>query len=141
MVVRDNYTQLPGFKTAKKMKLMKINEQNIEKVATVSPVEQHPDPFDGKFGALPGKVYIQVDETIHPTVMSTRPIPIVVRPKLKTKLDIMTKLGLNTKVEEPTPWVSQLVVVTKKKGEVRVCIVPRELNKALLRGHNTLPIL
>ena len=82
---------------------MKINEQNIEKVATVSTVEQHPDLFDGKLGALPGKVYIQVDEMIHPTVMSTRRIPIAVRPKLKTELYITTKLGLNTKVEEPTP--------------------------------------
>ena len=53
----------------------------------------------------------------------------------------MTKLGVITKVEEPTPWVSQLVVVTKKNGGVRVCIDPRELNKALLREHYTLPIL
>ena len=106
VVVSDNYTPLLGYKTAKKMKLMKINEQNIEKVATVSPVEQHPDTFDGKLGALPGKVLLQVDETIHPTVMPTRRIPIAVRPKLKAELDRMTKLGVITKVEEPTPWVS-----------------------------------
>ena len=37
--------------------------------------------------------------------------------------------------------VSQLVVVPKKNGGVRVCIDPRELNKALLREHYTLPIL
>ena len=86
------------------------------------------------------KVYLQVDEMIHPTVMATRRIPIDVRPKLKAKLDRMTKLGVNTKVEGPTPWVSQLVI-TKKNGEVRVCIDPRELNKALLREHYTLPIL
>ena len=98
VVVRDNYTPLLGYKTAKKMKLM-----NIEKVATVSPVEQHPDTFDGKLGALPGKVHLQVDKTIHPTVMPTRRIPIAVRPKLKAELDRMTKLGVITKVEEPTP--------------------------------------
>ena len=141
VVVSDNYTPLLGYKTAKKMKLMKINEQNIEKVATVSPVEQQPDTFDGKLGALPGKVLLQVDETIHPTVMPTRGIPIAVRPKLKAELDRMTKLGVITKVEEPTPWVSQLVVVTKKNGGVRVDVDPRELNKALLREHYTLPIL
>ena len=126
--VSDNYTPLLGYKTAKKMTLMKINEQNIEKVATVSPVEQHPDTFDGRLGALPGKVHLQVDETIHPTVMPTRRIPIAVRPKLKAELNRMTKLGVITKVEEPTPWVSQLVVVPKKYGGVRVCIDPRELN-------------
>ena len=134
-----NNTPLLGYNTAKKIKLMKINEQNIEKVATVSPVEQHPDTFDGKLGALPGKVHLQVDEMIHPTVLPTRRIPVAVRPKLKAELDRMTHLGVITKVEEPTP--SQLVVVTKKNGGVRVCIDPRELNKALLRERYTLPIL
>ena len=141
VVVSDNYTPLLGYKTAKKMKLMKINKQDIEKVATVSPVEQHPDTFDGRLGALPGKVHLQVDETIHPTVMPTRRMPVAVRPKLKAELDRMTKLGVLTKVEEPTPRVSQLVVVPKKNGGVRVCIDPRELNKALIREHYTLPIL
>ena len=119
---------------------MKINEQNIEKVATVSPIERHPDTFDDKLGALPAKVYLQVDEMIHPTVMPTRHIPIDFHQKLKAELDRMTKLGVITKVEEPTPWVSQLVI-TKKNGGVRVCIDPRELNKALLHKHYTLPIL
>ena len=73
---------------------MKITEQNIEKVATVSPVEQHPDTFDGKRGALLENV--QVDETIHPTVMPTRRIPIAVRPNLKAELDRVTKLGVAT---------------------------------------------
>ena len=141
VVVSDNYTPLLGYKTAKKMTLMRINEQHIEKGATVSPVEQHPDTFDGKLGALQGKVHLQVDETIHPTVKPTRRIPVAVHPKLKAELDRMTKLGVITKVEEPIPQVSQLVVVTKKNGGVRVCIDSRELNKALLREHYTLPIL
>ena len=105
VVVSDNYKPLLGYKTAKKLQLMKINEQNIEKVATVSPVEQHPDTFDGKLGALPGKVLLQVDETIHPTVMPTRRIPIAVRPKLKAELDRMTrnhKGGRANSMSEPT---------------------------------------
>ena len=70
VVVRYNYTLLV-YKTAKNIILIKINEHNIEKVTTVSPIEQHPDTFDGKLGALPGKVHVQVDEKIHPTVMPT----------------------------------------------------------------------
>ena len=127
VVLSDNYTPLLGYKTAKMMKLMKINEQNIEKVATVSLVEQHPGTLDGKLGALPGKVHLKVDETIHPTVMPTR-----------RTLSLFIQI---TKVEEPTPWVSQLVVVTKKNGGVRVCIDRREPNKAILREHYTLPII
>ena len=127
MVVSDNFALLLGYKTAK-MKLVKFSEQNIEKVATGSPVEQHPDTFDSKLGALPGKVQIQVGKTIHPKIMPTRRIPIAVRPKLKAELDRITKLGVITKVEEPTPWVSQLVVVTKNNGGERVSIDHRKLN-------------
>ena len=71
VVVRDNYTLL-GYKTAKNSILIKINEHNIEKFTTVSPIAQHPDTFDGKLGALPRRVHVQVDKTIHPTVMPTR---------------------------------------------------------------------
>ena len=98
VVVSDNYTPLLGYKAAKMMKLMNINEQNIEKVATVSPVEQHLDTFDDKLGALPGKVHLKVDETIHPTDDSSHETyNVAVRPKLMPGLDRMTKLGVITK--------------------------------------------
>ena len=45
------------------------------------------------------------------------------------------------KVKEPTPWLSQLVIVHKKSGDLRICIDPRELNKALIRERYVLPIL
>ena len=44
-------------------------------------------------------------------------------------------------VDEPTPWVSQLVITCKKSGALCVCIDPRELNRALICEHYTLPIL
>ena len=44
-------------------------------------------------------------------------------------------------MDEPTPWCSQLVIASKKNGDIRVCLDPKELNKALLREHYTLPIL
>ena len=53
----------------------------------------------------------------------------------------MTKKGVITPVTEPTPWVSQLVVATKPNGNLRVCIDPKYLNKALRREHFTMPIL
>ena len=44
-------------------------------------------------------------------------------------------------VDQPTPWVSQLAVTTMINGHIRVCLDPKELNKALLREHYTLPVL
>jgi len=38
-------------------------------------------------------------------------------------------------------WVSYLVIVPKKNGKWRVCIDYRELNKATLKCHFTLPFI
>lgn len=46
-----------------------------------------------------------------------------------------------SKVETPTQWVSPIVVVKKPNGKVRICLDPRELNKAILREHYPLKIV
>ncbi|KAK3760285.1 hypothetical protein RRG08_037345 [Elysia crispata] len=53
----------------------------------------------------------------------------------------MEKQGVIAKVDKPTPWVNQVVICPKKNGELRVCLDPRELNKALKREHYVMPIL
>ena len=47
----------------------------------------------------------------------------------------MEALGVIRKADEPTEWVSSLVVVQKLNGKVRVCLDPRDLNKAIQREH------
>jgi len=68
-------------------------------------------------------------------------MPLAVRPKLKAELERMTEAGIIVPVTEPTPWVSQMVATPKKNGDIRICIDPRELNKALIRERFTLLIL
>ena len=43
------------------------------------------------------------------------------------------------KVEEPTDWVHNPVIVEKPNGKLRVCLDPRELNKYLKREQYQLP--
>ena len=45
----------------------------------------------------------------------------------------MVKKGVITRETEPTEWVSQMVAARKKNGDVRICLDPRDLNKALRR--------
>ena len=68
---------------------------------------------------------------VHPP----RKIPFTLRQKVKEELDRMEKLGVIRKAEEPTEWVSSLVVVEKPNGKVRLCLDPRDLNKAIQREH------
>ena len=44
-------------------------------------------------------------------------------------------------VTEASPWVSNLVIVPKKSGDIRVCCDLREVNKAVIRESYVLPKL
>ena len=45
------------------------------------------------------------------------------------------------KVDCPTDWVNSLVIVEKKGGGLRLCLDPRDLNKAVRREHYQLPTI
>ena len=74
-------------------------------------------------------------------IMPCRSVPIATREKLKAELERLVKINVIEKVDEPTEWVSQIVVVQKPDGKVRLCIDPKELNKALMREHYSIPTL
>lgn len=44
--------------------------------------------------------------------------------KLKLKVDEMKKLKVVEKIDKPTEWLSQLIIVEKKNGDFRLCINP-----------------
>ena len=143
IVCPDSYTAILGKQTSEKMDLIFINN-NFERVAAVSPdniVSKHPSVFDGNLGTIPGVHRLKTDPTVRPIVMANRRVPIAVKARLKNELDRLTNLGVITPVNTPTPWVSQMVVAEKKSGDLRICIDPRELNKALVRERYTLPTL
>ena len=90
---------------------------------------------------FPGVQHLTVDPEVCPRIMASRRIHITIRPQLKGKLERLTAMGVIAPVDEPTPWVSQVVGVKKRSGALSVCIDPHELNKALQREYYTLPIL
>ena len=60
--------------------------------------------------------------------------------KLHDKIRELEKRGIIAKVSKPTAWISSLVVV-EKPGKMRVCLDPRELNKAIKRPKYPMPTL
>ncbi|KAI8511852.1 hypothetical protein Bbelb_109520 [Branchiostoma belcheri] len=104
-------------------------------------LEEYKDVFEG-IGQLPGEHWIQLDHSVPPKVHPTRRIPVSLRDPLKAELDRMERLGVIRKVDEPTDWVNSLVVVEKPRTvKLRVCLDPRDLNKAIKREHYQLPAL
>ena len=39
----------------------------------------------------------------------------------------------------PSDWVSSIVIVRKPNGTIRVCIDPKDLNRAICRPHFQIP--
>jgi hypothetical protein len=55
---------------------------------------------------------------------------------VKAELDRLVQLGVLIPVTEPTEWVTQMAVVGKATGKLRICIDPQAL---LMREHYRLP--
>ena len=101
-------------------------------------VENYQDVFEG-LGCVPGKHHITLKENAQPVQHACRKIPFPLQSQLKDELDKMERMNVITPVDEPTDWVSSLVVVKKKNGKLRVCLDPRDLNRAIKREHYQLP--
>ena len=76
-----------------------------------------------------------------PVVSPVRRILISLKAKVKAELDNLTDQNVITPIQDPTDWVSNLVVTMKKNGDLRVCLDSQCLNKALEREHFRLPVL
>ena len=51
----------------------------------------------------------------------------------------MEDLGVNSKIDQPTPWYAGMVVVPKTSGEVCICVDLKALNSRVLREVHPLP--
>ena len=104
-------------------------------------IEEYKDIFEGDLGTFEGKQHLAVDPTVLPNVSPSRRVPFAIKPKLKTELERLTDIGVLMPVDEPTDWVSNLVIETKESGDLRLCLDPKQLHKALKRGGYPLPII
>ena len=102
----------------------------------------YPDRFQG-IGTFEGTFHITTDPTVTPVVHAPRRCSIHLHDEIRKELDIMVDLGVIAKVIEPTDWVPSLVYSRKWKsnGRLRVCLDPKELNKAIKRPHYRTPTL
>ena len=92
-------------------------------------------------GRLKKPYQIEVDPNVTPVINALRNIPTAIRDRVKAELEEMKKANVIRKVEEPTDWVSSIVVVEKPNGKLRICLDPQHLNQAIKRGHYQLPAI
>ena len=101
-------------------------------------LRMYPDVFEG-LGRINPPHKMRLKDGYEPVVHPPRKIPETIRTKLKNELERMEKDDVIAKVDEPTEWVSSLVIVEKPDGSLRICMDPKQLNKNLKREHYQLP--
>ena len=95
----------------------------------------YPNLFN-RLGSLKGAYNIRVDPTVKPATHARRKVPIESKEAIDKELDYLIEEEIITEQVEPTPWVSSVTFPRKPSGEVRVCLDPSNLNKAIIREHH-----
>lgn len=105
-------------------------------------IRENLDIFSG-VGSFPGEHPILTKPEAKQVVSPVIRRPKTVNDKLKPALDKMEAGGIIKKVEHLTEesWVSNIVVVTKPNGSIRICLDPVDLNKAIIREPHLIPTI
>ena len=151
-VVNAKGPTILGLPTCTDMKLITLNhsittQQKYSPEATTTPkavgdpvakaklLQQHKDRFNG-VGCFQGEFHVVLDPTIPPVIHPPRRVPVALQLPLKKELDSLVEQEIIAKVDEPTDWVNSLVCVTKSNGALRLCLDPKDLNRAIKRPHH-----
>ena len=89
------------------------------------------------------KVKPHIDGNVSPVHQTHRRIPFHQRESLEVCVESLLQEDIFEPAVGPTPSVSSVVLIPKPKqpGGVRLCVVMREANKAILRERHLLPTL
>ena len=90
---------------------------------------------------MSSKYNIKTDLTVLPVQHGRCKVPIKYKAEIKKELAEMVHQGIIIKQTEPTPWVSSLTYPKKANGKLRICLDPKDLNKAIIRENHKAPTL
>ena len=68
-----------------------------------------------------------------------RKVPLPLLKKTKDEIEKMLQMGVISRVDEPTPWCSPMVVTPKPNSDVRICVDLTKLNQNIRREAHPLP--
>ena len=64
----------------------------------------------------------------------SRSVPVAMQDAYKAELERLSKEGIITEVKEHTEWINSIVPVMKPNSSLRLCLDPKDLNKAIERN-------
>lgn len=148
IIVKGDFAPILGLEACTRLGLIqRIDELTNIKQNTTHVTEgkqrlfnEFKDVFEG-LGCFPDQCSIKLTSDAIPYASSARRIPLKIQQRLKDKLDDLVKKGIIEPVNEPVEWVSNIVIVEKPDGSLRICIDPQNLNKYIVRERFTIPTI
>ena len=99
-------------------------------------LKEYNDVFKG-VGTLPGGPYhIRLKEQYKLVQHPPRSVPIAMQAANRAELNRLVKEGIITEVKECMEWINLIVPVMKSNGSIRLCLDPKDLNKAMVLKNN-----
>jgi hypothetical protein len=145
-VVQTSRRQRPliGVESCLKLGLVNTRDNQINilgpGISSESLAEEYPEVFDG-LGRIPGEYEIEIDQSITPVQHRPRRIPVMIKEDVITKIRQLESAGVVSRVDIPTSWISSLVAVRKQNKQVRICLDPKDLNRAIRRNKYPIPTI
>ena len=87
------------------------------------------------------EVKLKVDPSVTPVSQRLRRLLYHTRKKVEDELDKLEDLGIIEKVQEPTPWISPLVVFPETNESVHLCLDMHRVNEAVIQERHMIPKL
>ena len=137
---------LLGRQTASELGILKIERTDpINRVKGNELKQRLKEKFLACFNGM-GKLNdfqleIHVDNSVKPVIQPVSWVPFHLREKLEAKLDELEKNDIIKKANEPSNWVSPVVVVPKGHdgSDIRLCVDTQHANAAILRERFPIP--
>ena len=128
-------------KICKEREKVKQDMKNLKPINSKDDlIKAYPDQFEG-IGKFPGTYHIYLKEDAIPIVHTPQKCPISIRPLVDKKLDKLLEQEVIVPVTELMDWVSSLAYSWKADGDLRTCLNPTHLNKAIRWDHYRTPTL
>ena len=139
-VVDVNSQPILGLRDCEKLGLIKrMDIIHTGQLTKESIKELYKSVFTG-LGTL-GKYHITLQNDSNPVVCPPRRVPHSLKDRLQKAIEANVRSGVLVKVDQPTDWVHNLVVVEKKSGALRLCLDPRNLNDVIKCEHYRIPTI
>lgn len=152
IIINKNVRPILGLPSMVQLELINIEAINSKKVNDLSVsaktninnkehvINKHIELFQG-VGEFKKELQLRIRPGVEPVVRPPRRVPKALLSRLAEKLEALVRHKVIAKVDHPKSFVSNLVVIEKKNGSLRICLDPKDLNQVLIRDHHLIPTL